>query len=315
MLFTRYAGNPIIPRTPGTFHSIHVANPDVITWQGKYTLFFRGQDERRHDEIGVAWADPAGFDGVHWQFYADNPIIKAGPDAYDAQHVLDPGAVVVHDRILLYYSAHPAVSSRYPGICLATSEDGLHFDKVKTSPVVVGMSPEVVHRDGLFYLFYTRPMMDRGQAWFVCTSKDGVLYHPWDERVVLRPTEKQGDFDAYTVVTPRIVWEAPWYYAIYAGSDRYSDYPHALGLARSRDLYHWERYPGNPIMARGEPGTWDEGALWFGTTMRHGDIFYVWYEGCGGGGAISRDDDYGGYAKVTFSQIGMATCPAPFPEW
>ena len=315
LLFTRYPGNPVIPRTPGTFHSVHVANPDVILWRDKYTLYFRGQDQRGHDEIGVGWADPATFDGVHWQFSSGNPILRVSPTGFDAAHVLDPGAVVVDDHVYLYYSAHPVEPTRAPGTGLAISSDGIHFEKVATAPVVSGMSPEVVYRNGTFYLFYTRPLMGGGQAWFVCPSQDGIHYNAWDERVALRPTRCTGDFDSHSIVTPRILWEAPYYYAIYAGSNRFADYPHAFGLARSRDLYHWERYPGNPVMLRGEPGTWDEGAMWFGTTMRHGDTYYMWYEGCGGGGALSQNEDYGGYAKVTFSQIGMATCPAPFPDW
>ncbi len=315
MLFTRYSANPIIPRTPGTFHSVYAANPDVLLWQGRYTLYFRGQDERGHDQIGVAWADAATFDGVRWQFYAGNPILRVGPqDSFDAQHVLDPGAVVVNERIYLYYTAHPAVAERPSGIGLATSADGIHFEKAATNPVATGLAPEVVYRDGTFHLFYTRPLFSGGQAWYVCTGQDGVHYPSWNERVVLRPTHEKGDFDSYSVVTPRILWEPPYYYAIYAGSDRYVDYPHAFGLARSRDLYHWERYPGNPILLRGEPGAWDEGGLWFGTAMRHGDTYYMWYEGAGGGGALARDADYGGYGQASFSQIGLATCPAPFPD-
>ena len=30
-----------------------MANPDIITWQGKYLLYFRGQGESRHDQIAV----------------------------------------------------------------------------------------------------------------------------------------------------------------------------------------------------------------------------------------------------------------------
>lgn len=42
--FSRYHRNPIIPRTPATFYSIHMANPDLLHFKDKYLLYFRGQD-------------------------------------------------------------------------------------------------------------------------------------------------------------------------------------------------------------------------------------------------------------------------------
>lgn len=112
----------------------------------------------------------------------------------------------------------------------------------------------------------------------------------------------------------------------YGGCDRYFDYPLAIGLARSPDLLHWERYPGNPILTRGEAGTWDEGALWFATVYKKGQTYFLWYEGTGTGLGLAsaearrlsqqcREEDYGGYAESSFSQIGLATFTGKLPAW
>ncbi len=112
----------------------------------------------------------------------------------------------------------------------------------------------------------------------------------------------------------------------YGGCDRYFDYPGAIGLARSHDLRNWERYPGNPILERGLPGSWDEGALWFATVLKVGHTYYLCYEGTGTGlgsetpearkaSRLCREEDYGGYAKTSFSQIGLATYEGRRPEW
>jgi hypothetical protein len=103
----------------------------------------------------------------------------------------------------------------------------------------------------------------------------------------------------------------------YGGCSRWPDYPEAIGLARSRDLVNWERYPGNPVLERGTAGDWDEGALWFATVERIGGVYHLWYEGVGSDESLSgearkeasrlcRNEDYGGYAETAFSQIGYA---------
>lgn len=97
---------------------------------------------------------------------------------------------------------------------------------------------------------------------------------------------------------------------MYCGSDRYDDYPWYAGLAISRDLVHWERYQHNPVFSRGEEGEWDEGAIWFTTVEKIKGIYYMWYEGYGGGTA--RTQPYGSYLKGGKSQIGMASLKAEY---
>ena len=112
----------------------------------------------------------------------------------------------------------------------------------------------------------------------------------------------------------------------YSGCRRFDDYPEAFGLAKSKDLVHWDRFPDNPILHRGNAGEWDEGAIWFPTIYKHDDKFYLWYEGSGAGlgveskkaieaSDICRNNDYGGYAKINFSQIGLAIYDGKMKDW
>jgi predicted GH43/DUF377 family glycosyl hydrolase len=314
--FVRHPDNPVIPRRANTFFSIYAANPDVILYHGNFYMFFRGQDERGHDQIGVAFTPKSDFDGVAWNFYEGNPVIAAGPEDFDAAHVLDPATVVVQDRLYLYYTAHPIDPNLPSAIGLALSDDAIHFRKFESNPVITGgIGPEVVYLNGKFYLFYQRSDATGAFQIFVCISEDGIHFEPSNERVVFRPSGKIGSFDCFSISTVRIFHEPPCYYMVYGGCDRFADSPIGFGLARSLDLFHWERYPGNPIMWRGVMGTWDEGAVWFGTVARVDDTYYLWYEGAGGGGEISRTQNYGGYGKTTFSQIGLAIAQHPLPDW
>lgn len=108
-------------------------------------------------------------------------------------------------------------------------------------------------------------------------------------------------WDGYSLTTPRIFSEDGVYYMVYAGSNEYRDYLYNFGVAVSKDLHHWKKYSGNPVFSRGNKGEWDEGAIWFGTTEKINDTYYMWYEGYGGG--KSRDKEY---AEGGCSQIGLA---------
>jgi predicted GH43/DUF377 family glycosyl hydrolase len=153
-------------------------------------------------------------------------------------------------------------------------------------------------------------------------SRDGIHFPEERRRTVFTPSRKPGSFDRYSISTARILKEGDRYYMAYGGCDRYHDYPGAIGLARSRDLESWERYPGNPVLERGHRGDWDEGAVWFATMHEVSGTYYLWYEGAGAGpGAadsasrLCRDEDYGGYERTSFSQIGLAACRGVSLDW
>jgi len=303
----RYEGNLIFPAVPGTWMESQTANPDLLDMGDQYFMYFRGQ-QGGHDRIGVAIIEKEKFDGKTWQILPD-PIIDVGnPGDWDETHVLDPASVLVNGKIYLYYSAVCPTCDR--SICLATSEDGIHFQKYDKNPVVIGGGPEIVFKDRIFYLFYWKPgQSGKGFEIHLSTSRDGLNFKGISPAPVLHVGEV-GSWDSHTVETPRIFQEKGLYYMVYCGSDRYDDYPWHAGLATSRDLIQWEKYPHNPIFSRGEAGAWDEGAIWFTTVEKINGIYYLWYEGYGGGTA--RWEPYGAYLTGGKSQVGLATLKADY---
>jgi len=312
MKFNRYSGNPVIPRKKETFHSIHAANPDILERGDKVFMYFRGQGDELHDQMGVGWIDKENFNGVDWNFHLDNPIIKVSEDKkqFDSRHILDPATIIIDGKVYLYYSGHSY--DRPACIGLAISEDGFSFEKYRSNPVIESaIAPEIIERDGEFFLFYQKKNK-KGYFEFYCSkSTDGKEFT--DEKCIFGPDVSGNGFDSFSVSTCRIWQEEDVYHMIYGGSDQFDDYPSAFGMASSRDLINWERAADNPIFERGEAGTWDEGGIWFGTVYKHGGELYMWYEGCGSGmgsnteeSRICRNEDYGGYARFNFSQIGLA---------
>ena len=306
----------MIPRKNGTFHSVHAANPDLLEFRGMTFLYFRGQGTELHDQIGIACVKSEKFNGFDWDFHEGNPVIKVSDkrDDHDSRHILDPGTVVFDDKVYLYYSGHSY--DKPAAICLAVSDDGFNFEKYAGNPIVTGaIAPEVVIFNGLIHLFYQKKNNEGYFEFYCATSNDGLSFV--NERKVFGPGINSEEFDSFSVSTCRIWKEDEWFYMIYGGSDVFDDYPSAFGLAKSNDLITWERYSGNPVFNRGEAGSWDEGGVWFGTVYKHGDTRYMWYEGCGTDmgledeesrklSNICRTEDYGGYGRFNFSQIGMA---------
>jgi predicted GH43/DUF377 family glycosyl hydrolase len=301
----RHPGNPVFPAEPGTWRAAQTANPDLLRLGDTWFMYFRGQADG-HDRIGVATVPAARFDGITWDIHPQPIIDVGGPGTPDEEHALDPATVLVDGRVYLYYSAVSPTCSR--SVCLATSDDGVRFEKHAGSPVMIGGGPEVVYQDGIFHLFYWKERAGtQGFELWTAHSDDGVHFEEWTGGAIL-PVGPPGAWDSRTVETPRIFREGDTYYMVYCGSDRFNDYPWDAGLATSRDLLTWEKYSGNPIFSRGNEGAWDEGAIWFTTVEKVGNTYYMWYEGYGGGTA--RTEQYGTYLTQGRSQIGLATLRA-----
>jgi len=315
--FQPVTDEPQIGTSPGTFFSTLTANPDLLRWGDRYLLYFRGQGDGGHDEIGVLTAAVEGFDGLIWEGFDNPPVVTVGAEetAFDSQHVLDPATVAFSGCVYLYYTAHSRAGIASTG--LAISEDGFVFHKAANNPVAGGLAPEAVAVDGGVMLFYQKLNDAGAYELYACFSDDGMIFDESRERRVFGPSGIVGEFDSHSISTVRVFHEEDWYYLSYGGSDRHADYPSAFGLARSRNLIDWERYPANPVFTRGRPGTWDEGAVWFPLIHPVGEGYLLWYEGTGTGGGLatpaareasrlSREENYGGYGVTSFSRIGLA---------
>ena len=220
-----------------------------------------------------------------------------------------PGSFWFQGKVYVYYTAHGfgAAGQRVCGIGVATSEDGFSFFKPLDEAVVEGAgAPDVVVREGRVWLVYARGNGQGQWKFYVNSSEDPLHFDPTAEVKIMSPSP-DNEWEARSIITPRLFEQGGFYYMTYVGSPKYQDYGFAMGLARSRDLLRWERYPMNPIFQRAEGPTWDNAAIWFGTLFWKGDTYYLYYEGGGGPAVANRDEDYAGYGKTACSQIGLAT--------
>ncbi len=222
-------------------------------------------------------------------------VLEPGPQPFDCWHVFDPAVTVQDGKKYLYYSA---IGNGPDQIGLAISEDGFEFTKLP-APLLEGRSPEVVLKDQAFFLFFVRNRPSQGYAIYLAQSQNGRTIDEIMNEPVLTPGQS-GEWDDFEVTTPRIIQIEDYYYMIYAGLRQgdQKDIPRAFGLARSQDLIHWQKYPHNPVFTCAKPGTWDDGAIWFGTPFQAHNTLYLLYEG----GRLENLRDH----LPALTQVGLA---------
>lgn len=290
--------NPVIPATGNSWKMHWTANPDFLKFRGKQLLYYRGNgilpnsDGLRHDRIAVA--EVLSIDNNSFKFKDLNDgnfIINVGKKgSFDDAYVLDPAAIIFKNRVYLYYSGLGAGGN---SVGLAISEDGVHFHKY--GRISNGHVPSIIEKDGLLYLLRQIKKPGVGYVGFyMATSDDGIHFKDMSENPVFT-TQVKGGWDNQ-ITTGRLFKQGSYYYLFYGGNTSLVDQPDYFGLARSKDIIHWERHPGNPIFGCGPKGAEDGGAMWFPALFDGGDYYHILYEG-------SR----GNYAWQLSSQICLAS--------
>jgi len=138
----------------------------------------------------------------------------------------------------------------------------------------------LIKKDGLFHLFYIRgkaathwpesPTRNFGHA----TSKDMI---DWEIHEPVIQSEEKG-FDEYQVWAPHIVEHNDEYFMLYTGVN----YPcsQSIGLAKSKDLFNWEKIGDGPVITPGDWGIWHKGSpadCRDPMILKVGDTYYCYY--------------------------------------
>ena len=282
LAWTHHRDNPVISPSGSTWKGRWTANPEILQLGKRMLLYYRGngaipgEGTGFHDRIGVAELSTIGPErlGFH-DLNNGSPVVNIGKhEEFDGQNVLDPAAVEFKGEVLLYYSA---IGKGPHSIGLAVSADGERFKKI--GKVLEGRSPDAIVSGDTLFLCYQKRTAD-GYNVYMAYSLDGRTFSLMGSTPVLAAQEKQ--WDAKSITTPRIFKEKEWYYMVYGGSADFVDEPEYFGLARSRDLLHWERHPGNPIFSAGAHATADGGAIRFPAIIDVGNYAVMLYEGSRG---------------------------------
>jgi hypothetical protein len=204
---------------------------------GTYHLWYTGYDQDRPSTMSLGHA--TSRDGIHWKRDPHNPI-------FSGLWVEDMCVVKRDGTFQMFAEGKNDIAHRL------TSTDGLHWteqgsldirktDGTKISPGPYG-TPAAWFENGTWYLFYERG--DTG-IW-LATSRDLKTWTNVKDDPVIRMGPEP--YDAAAVALNQVVKRGDYYYAFYHANAHRPWQDWTTNVARSRDLVHWEKYPGNPII-------------------------------------------------------------------
>ena len=260
LAWTRYNGNPVIGPSGSTWKSHGVGGPELLTFGTHVLMFYHGTGglgsaPENVDRIGVAEVSDVGAERlVHREMNGGLPVIDVGAaGTFDHLGASTPAAVFYKGQIYLYYTGKADSGS---SIGLAVSANGEQF--IKIGRVMGGICPDVVAIGDTLYMIYQR-LEGKGYKVHLAFSTDGRKFLEIGNGPVFEG--KPGDWDAVSITAPRLWKNSGWIYMMYGGSAGDLDEPEFFGLARSKDLVHWERHPGNPVFGAGVHGGPDGGTI------------------------------------------------------
>lgn len=277
--------NPVLPATGEGWKKIWTANPDYFEHEGKKLIYYRGHGfapgstHEAHDRIAVAELHSITNKGIAFtDLNKGNFIVDVGEkDSFDSDAVLDPAVCYFNNWFLLYYSA---IGSGPDSIGWAQSHDGVHFEKM--GKLMEGRAPDVIVKNDQLYLLFQKETNkgDGYKGFYIASSSDGKQFNLIDNEPVF-VAGKAGEWDRQ-IATGRLFQQGNYTYLLYGGDSELIDQPGYFGLARSKDLQHWEKHPGNPVFGCGAKGEEDGGAIWFPALIESPDQYHLLYEGSRG---------------------------------
>ncbi|GET34606.1 hypothetical protein PbJCM13498_34690 [Prolixibacter bellariivorans] len=239
--WTKYEGNPVLgPGEEGEWDDYGPEVPAII-YDKKECLFkmwYMGANEPYASiGSGYAWSK----DGIHWTKYEHNPVLKIGEEGEWDQYYAALETVVYDGRIYRGWYTGFQDDSWYAHIGYCWSKDGIHWHKYKENPVLAPVPgtwneagiwvSSVVHKDGLYYMFYDGGDYAGSNSIAYATSKDGKNWEPYEDNPIFFASDS--GFDDFWVLTPwvkymRHEWKM-WYTAIN------QDWVQSMGYASSRE--------------------------------------------------------------------------------
>ncbi|MBI5546631.1 MAG: DUF11 domain-containing protein [Deltaproteobacteria bacterium] len=78
LMWTKYAGNPVLTPTPGGFDDAMAYAPRVVHYGGTYHLWYSGGDGWQNDRYVIGYASSCDTDGVNWTKDPNNPVLDLG---------------------------------------------------------------------------------------------------------------------------------------------------------------------------------------------------------------------------------------------
>jgi predicted GH43/DUF377 family glycosyl hydrolase len=287
--WTRNENNPILPTWGGSIddpsgYKYTLAPSVLYDSNGNiYKCWFGSLAYGYGTSFSISSA--ISMNGIEWYVYSKNPILTTTPGTFDGRNI--DQAYVIHDQegYKMYYNGYDNISNKY-GIGLATSQDGIHWQKYAGNPILTGKTdlnsweknilyPVVYLTEGGYFMYYTGTDGLVGKTG-LAVSDDGITWTRYAQNPVLSYGASR-DWDEKNASCAAICKVDSIWYMLYLGSGNGSFTKTSLGLATSTDGINWNKSKSNPIMVPTSYSSWEDYHLGRGTLLFRNNMFHFWY--------------------------------------
>jgi predicted GH43/DUF377 family glycosyl hydrolase len=237
--FKAYSANPIFSGTgQGTWDQKIRERGYILREEDGYHMWYTGFQKGWGDDtlkLGYAHSE----DGIQWERYEGNPV-------FGESWIEDMMVLKHNDKYYMFAEGRNDIAHMLTSMDRINWIDhgSLDIRKTNGSPIDEGPygTPTAWLGDDVWYLFYERG--DLG-IWLATSSDLKTWTNVQDDPVIEMGPEK---YDQYGLAVNQIVFYKGWYYAYYHGT-AFEDWSlWSTNVAASKDLIHWKKYQGNPIM-------------------------------------------------------------------
>lgn len=129
----KYENNPIIVPEKNN-EGTNVMNPFVMydNEEAVFKMWYAAGEQFEPDVINYATSK----DGIHWEKYKDNPILKKSSDGFDTYKVGGCCVLKENNKYTMYYIGYTSLLEAQ--ILWAESEDGINWVKHNSEPIIKG---------------------------------------------------------------------------------------------------------------------------------------------------------------------------------
>jgi hypothetical protein len=291
VLGDRTGGPVFVPGAKDSWYGAEIFPGAMLAHDGTYYFYINGTDwtSEKLEGGGNTRAGLATSSNLReWKINPSGPILKLGPaGSWDSTLVMINGAMVMPDgRFAVTYMGFNGKT--WSGIGLATADHPWGpFTKYADNPVMraePGTYKQIIHEhtllrvDDHYVLMYVGFDGKTGDRGCLATSRD-LIHWQEDPANPVFVTEGGDRFDSLHLRPRSLFRHGDYYYLFYEGAGRRRRFSSSeggvrsgeflvfdtIGLARSKDLHHWERHPWNPAIAQSGGREFD--SLWTGWPM------------------------------------------------
>lgn len=225
---------------------------------------------------------------TNWVKYANNPVMVKQNLLTEFYAIGQPTVIMENDTFKMWYGA--AGIDHRGRVLYAYSTNGINWTKYLNGAIVLNIgsagewdskwldTPEIVRTPTDYKLYYFGDVVDTyppcNPAIGVATSSNGVNWTKYSGNPVMTNDDSLF-WEAKWIESPAVLYDEGIYKMWYTGVG--TDWRIKIGYATSPDGLVWTKYPNNPVLSVGSPGSFDD--YWVGVpaVIKRNNRFEMWY--------------------------------------